>query len=109
MSSSGLARTRQARDERNKPHGAQILGYEPVVAATHPYKLLIAVILTKRRKQDAARSKSVDKHRRQFGSRGRHDYPLVGRLFGPALCAVAESADDVAQAQFVKAAFGLAQ
>ena len=42
-------------------------------------------------------------------SRGSHEHSLIGRLLGPALCAVAESAHDIAQAQLFEPALGIAQ
>ena len=100
---------RQPGDERDKPHETEILGQKPIVFATDAHQLLIAVILADRNNQDAARSEPVDQGRRHFRSRGCNEHPLIGRLLGPTLRAIAESADDITQSQLLKAALGVAQ
>ncbi len=100
---------RQPGDQRHEPHQAQILGDKSVVGAADAHQLLVAAIGADRRHQHPARRQPVDQRRRHLRRRGGHDDPVIGQLLGPALGAVAESKDDVAQPQRVERRLGLLQ
>jgi hypothetical protein len=100
---------RQPGNKRDEPNETEILSQKAVVFAANTHQLLVAVILADRDDQDAAGSERVDQGRRDFPSRGSHEHSLVWRLLRPALCAVAESAHDIPQAQLFKSALCIAQ
>ena len=77
--------------------------------AADAQKLLIAVILADRRDQYPARRKPVYEGWRDLPRRGCDDHSVVRRLFGPTLCPVTASANDVAQVQFAESALGITQ
>src|SRR5260370_8930362 len=100
---------RQPGDERDEPNETEIFGRKPVVFAADADQLLVAVILADRDDQDAAGSERVNEGRRNFRSRGSHEPPLIWRLFGPALRAIADSAPHISQAQLPTPPAPLAQ
>src|SRR5215469_9841314 len=86
-----------------------MLGRKSLDAATDAYELLVAVILADRRHENSSGGQPIDQGRWHFRGRSGHEHALIGRLLGPAFGPVAESANDIAQAQLLEAALGIAQ
>src|SRR5215469_13872677 len=109
MSSLVYASTRQPGYEWNKADETEMLGRKSFVAPTNAHQLLVMVFLADRGHKNSTRSQAIDQGRWHLRGCGGHQYPLIGSLFGPSFGAVAESAYDIAQAQLVETALGIAQ
>src|SRR6516225_1745787 len=109
MSSLVRLAPRQPGEEWDESHGTKIFSRKPVIVTADTQQLLITVILAHWRNQDPAPREPINERRRQLRGRSGNDHTVVGRLLGPTLRPIAESADNIAQPQVIKPALGLAQ
>src|SRR5271170_712261 len=100
---------RQAAYQRDEPHRPQILVHKPAVGPADTHQLLVVMIGPNRRHQHPARRQPVDQGRWNLRGRGGHNNTVVGQLLRPALGAVAESVDDIAQTERIETALSPAQ
>ena len=79
-----------------------------MLVAPYAKELLIAVVIADRHDEDPSLGKTIDEGRWDLGRRSGDDHAVIWRLFGPTLCPVTASANDIAQVQFGESALGIA-